>query len=131
MFIFFIFCGLTHHPPPATRHPPPVTRHPRKSPAGNKARRQHVTYMKYENGTKHPLPAKILLSLVPCIINHWLNTKLRNKKRAYPITPKKRAGVKNGFQNIIKVYKNPGKLLLIQSFIIKIFQPIFINFGSS
>ena len=32
-------------------------------------------------------------------------------KRAYPITPKKRAGVKVGFQNIIKVYKNPGKLL--------------------
>ena len=32
--------------------------------------------MKYENRTKHPLPAKILLSLVPCIINHWLNTKL-------------------------------------------------------
>ena len=25
---FFIFCGLTHHPPPATRHPLPATRHP-------------------------------------------------------------------------------------------------------
>ena len=51
-FYFFIFYGLTHHPPPATRHPlpatrlpatrhpppvtrhpPPATRHPRKSPA--------------------------------------------------------------------------------------------------
>ena len=28
--------------------------------------------MKYEDQTKHPLPPKILLSLVPCIINHWL-----------------------------------------------------------
>ena len=42
-------------------------------------RRQHVTYMKYENRTKHPLPPKILLSLVPCIINHWL--KSRNEMR--------------------------------------------------
>ena len=25
---FFIFCGLTHHPPPATRHPLPATRLP-------------------------------------------------------------------------------------------------------
>ena len=25
---FFIFCGLIHHPPPATRHPLPATRHP-------------------------------------------------------------------------------------------------------
>ena len=25
---FFIFYGLTHHPPPATRHPLPATRHP-------------------------------------------------------------------------------------------------------
>ena len=38
-FYFFIFYGLTHHPPPATRHPLPATRlpatrHPRKSPAG-------------------------------------------------------------------------------------------------
>ena len=30
-FYFFIFYGLTSHPPPATRLP--VTRHPRKSPA--------------------------------------------------------------------------------------------------
>ena len=36
-------------------------------------RRQHVTYLKYENRTKHPPPPKILLSLVPCIINHALN----------------------------------------------------------
>ena len=35
--------------------------------------------MKYENRTKHPLPPKILLSLVPCIINHWL--KSRNEMR--------------------------------------------------
>ena len=68
--------------------------------------------MKYENRTKHPLPAKIVRSLVPCIINHWLNTQLRNKKRAYPITPKKRAGMKVGFQNIIKLYKNPGTIIL-------------------
>ena len=27
-FYFFIFYGLTHHPPPATRHPLPATRHP-------------------------------------------------------------------------------------------------------
>ena len=45
IFLFFIFYGLTHHPPPAIRHPlpatllaairhpSPVTRHPRKSPA--------------------------------------------------------------------------------------------------
>ena len=25
---FFIFCGLTHQPPPATRHPLTATRHP-------------------------------------------------------------------------------------------------------
>ena len=37
------------------------------------------TNMKYENRTKHPLPPKILLSLVPCIINHWL--KSRNEMR--------------------------------------------------
>ena len=27
-FYFFIFYGLTHHPPPVTRHPSPATRHP-------------------------------------------------------------------------------------------------------
>ena len=42
-------------------------------------RRQHVTNMKYENRTKHPLHPKILLSLVPCIINHWLTS--RNEMR--------------------------------------------------
>ena len=31
--------------------------------------------MKYENRTKHPPPPKILLSLVPCIINHWLKSR--------------------------------------------------------
>ena len=45
----------------------------------NNARRQHVTYLKYENRTKHPPPPKILLSLVPCIINHAL--KSRNEMR--------------------------------------------------
>ena len=45
------------------------------------------------------------------IVGTYLQQAKRNKKRAYPITPKKRAGVKVGFQNIIKVYKNPGKLL--------------------
>ena len=35
--------------------------------------------MKYENQTKHPLPPKILLSLVACIINHRL--KSRNEMR--------------------------------------------------
>ena len=45
------------------------------------------------------------------IVGTYLHRESKNKKRAYPITPKKRAGVKVGFQNIIKVYKNPGKLL--------------------
>ena len=36
----------------------------------NKARRQYVTYMRCENPTKPPPPHEILLSLVPCIINH-------------------------------------------------------------
>ena len=40
-----------------------------------KARRQHVTNMKYENRKKHPLPPTILLSLVPCIINHWFKSR--------------------------------------------------------
>ena len=40
---------------------------------------RHVTYMKYENRTKHPHLPKILLSLVPCIINDWL--KSRNEMR--------------------------------------------------
>ena len=35
-FYFFIFYGLTHHPPPATRHPLPATRHP--SPAEKSCR---------------------------------------------------------------------------------------------
>ncbi|CAH3021008.1 unnamed protein product [Porites evermanni] len=47
------------------------------------ARRQHVTNMKYENQTKHSLPPKILLSLVPCIINHWL--KSRKKMRDHDL----------------------------------------------
>ena len=49
---FFIFCGLTHHPPPVTRYPPtryppPVTRHP--SPAEKSCR---SSYRESNKGSK-------------------------------------------------------------------------------
>ena len=53
----------------------------------------------------------VLARKVPATVACAYNEQSENKKRAYPITRNKRAGVKVGFQNIIKVYKNPGKLL--------------------
>ena len=58
-------------PPPKIQQPPTTTSktstttRKQSKTIQNKAIRQHVTYMKYENRTKHPPPRKILLSLVP------------------------------------------------------------------
>ena len=68
-----------HLQPPKKIQQPPQKHLKQGINVFNNASRQHVTYLKYENRTKHPPPPKILLSLVPCIINHTL--KSRNEMR--------------------------------------------------
>ena len=59
--------------PPTTTSKTSTTNCKQTKTIENKARRGHGTYMEYENQMKHPPLPKILLSLVPCIINRGLS----------------------------------------------------------
>ena len=66
--------NFNNHLQPPQKHLQPLANHLKQGiNVYNKARRQHVTYMKCENRTKPPPPPEILLCLAPCVINYLTN----------------------------------------------------------